>query len=85
MAAVNDGEDDEEHADLLRRGGNQLGNEDVFHLRLGVGSEPLPALDFVGNDDRIGTRRKAHQHGIHAAGLRRAGLRRFEQSRHRGG
>ena len=38
-------EDDQEHADLACRGGDQLGDEDFFHLRAGEHLEVLPAAD----------------------------------------
>jgi hypothetical protein len=51
---ADDGQDHQEHADLLGRGGDQLGDQDVFHLRAGVHLQVLPAADGFGHRLGVG-------------------------------
>ena len=51
-------QDDQEHEDLLRRRGDQLGDEDVVHVGTRIGFEVLPAPDLAGDERFIGVRRE---------------------------
>ena len=78
------GEDDEEHEDLLRRRGDQLGDEDLVHVGSRVGLEMLPAPDLARHDRFIGVRGEPQHDDVHGAAAGLARLHRLEQSRHAG-
>ena len=76
------GEDDEEHEDLLRRGGDQLGDEDLVHVGPGVGFEVLPAPDLARHDRFVGVRCQPQHDDVHRAAAGLARLHRLEEAGH---
>ncbi|MCI1756347.1 MAG: hypothetical protein LKM31_11510 [Sphingobium sp.] len=49
---ADDRQDDQEHPDLPRRVGDQLVDQDLFHLRAGIDRQALPAPDRGGDGHR---------------------------------
>ena len=77
-------QDDQEHEDLLRRRGDQLGDEDFVHVGTRIGFEVFPAPDVAGYGRFIGVRGEPQQDHIHRPAARLAGLYGLEQSRYTG-
>ena len=56
---ADDGQNDQEHADLPGRGGDQLGDQDLLHLRARVGLQALPAADGLAPPPRRSSPRRS--------------------------